>query len=85
VYPDHDGVITRLDVKPLASGVLEEMGWYASVGQSVVLPPRGFLSRLAYLVAVGETKDEVVRRLDEGEAALAIEIAGAGDPRGSRH
>jgi biotin carboxylase len=85
VYPDHDGVITRLDVKPLASGVLEEMGWYASVGQSVVLPPRGFLSRLAYLVAVGETKAEVVRRLDEGEAALAIEIAGAGDPRGSRH
>ena len=75
IYPDRDGVVARLDAKKLRPGLLEEMGWNATVGQSVALPPRGFLGRLGYLIATGETREEVARRLDEGEAALEIEIA----------
>ncbi|HEX3961484.1 MAG TPA: ATP-grasp domain-containing protein [Trebonia sp.] len=74
VYPHHEGVISRLDAKRLQHDLLEDMAWYAEVGQFVALPPRAFLSRLAYLVATGESKEEVARRLDDGEAALDIEI-----------
>jgi hypothetical protein len=80
VYPRHDGVVGRLEARRLRPGLLEEIGWYAAVGQSVALPPRGYLCRLAYLIATGETKEEVARRLDEGESALEIEITPDEEP-----
>ena len=72
VYPPHDGIVTRLDAADGLDGA--ELGWYASLGQHVALPPRGFLSRLAYLIADGATRDEVTRRLDAARAALRIEV-----------
>jgi biotin carboxylase len=80
VYPRHGGVVSRLDAERVPPGLLEDMGWYATAGQSVALPPAGYLSRLAYLIAVGATKEDVARRLDEGEAALDIEITPAEPP-----
>jgi biotin carboxylase len=74
VYPRHDGVVERLEARRLRPGLLVEVGWYAAVGQSVALPPRGYLCRLAYLIATGETREEVARLLDDGESALDIEI-----------
>lgn len=75
VYPRHDGVVRRLEAGRLRPGLLAEVGWYAQVGQFVALPPRGYLCRVAYLIATGQTQEEVRRRLDEGESALDIEIA----------
>jgi biotin carboxylase len=80
VYPDHDGVIRRLETKDGLGTGLVEIGWYASVGQRVALPPNGYLSRLAYLIAVGHTRDEVSQRLDGGESMLVIEIEPTGHP-----
>lgn len=73
VYPPHSGLITRLAVKE-APSTLAGMGWYAAVGERIKLLPEGFLSRLAYLVAVGESRQDVVWRLDAGESALDIEV-----------
>jgi biotin carboxylase len=75
VYPPHRGVVSRLDARHVPPGLLADMGWYAEVGQFVALPPEAFLSRLAYLIATGETKAEVARRLDDAAAALDIEVA----------
>lgn len=74
VYPHHDGVVRRLEARRLAPGLIEEIGWSATVGQAVALPPRGYLCRLAYLIATAETRQEVTRRLDEAESALDIEV-----------
>lgn len=82
VYPSQSGLITRLAAGD-TDGLLAEMGWYAAVGQRVMLPPAGFLSRLAYLIAAGESREEVTRRLDAAEAALDIEIAPHGTADGS--
>jgi hypothetical protein len=81
VYPPHSGLVTRLAAGDTDG--LAEMGWYAAVGQSMLLPPAGFLSRLAYLIAAGESREEVTRRLDAAEAALDIEIAPHGTVGGS--
>jgi biotin carboxylase len=75
VYPPHDGVVERLAAKSGVEDLVEGMGWYATPGQQVALPPRGFLSRLGYLVVAAATRDEVVRRLDEAESMLEIEVA----------
>lgn len=72
LYPPHDGVVVRLDVHGEPPG---EVGWYAEVGQRLALPPRGFLSRLGYLMAAGPDKDAVVRLLDQSESALTIQVA----------
>ena len=80
IYPHHDGVVRRLEAKRLTPGLLEEIGWYAAVGQAVALPPRGYLCRLAYLIATADTRHEVTRRLDEAESALDIEITPDGSP-----
>lgn len=75
LYPPHDGVVVELGVRGEPAA---EVGWYAEAGQHVALPPRGFLSRLGYLTAVGPDKDTVVRLLDESESALVLEVrAGA--------
>ncbi len=74
IYPDADGVLVRRAARPDHGELLADLGWYAEVGQRVALPPRGFLSRLAYLVAVGATRQEVCRRLDAGRALLDIRI-----------
>lgn len=80
IYPPHDGVVSRLGTRSHGLGSLADLGWYAALGQRVALPPRGFLARLGYLVAVGDTREEVASRLDQGEASLDIEIT----PEGAR-
>lgn len=77
VYPPHRGVVARLDARRVPPGLLWDMGWYATSGQFVALPPEAFLSRLAYLIATDETRAAVARRLDEAQAALDIEIDAA--------
>jgi biotin carboxylase len=71
LYPEHDGVVERLDVRQATSA---ELGWYAAVGQRVALPPQGYLARLGYLLASGPDKETVVRTLDESESVLDIEV-----------
>ncbi|HEY1618251.1 MAG TPA: ATP-grasp domain-containing protein [Streptosporangiaceae bacterium] len=74
IYPDADGVLVRRQARPDRAGLLADLGWYVQPGQRVALPPRGFLSRLGYLVAVGATRQEVGRRLDAGQELLDIGI-----------
>lgn len=73
VYPSRSGLVTRLALG-CTDGLLAEMGWYAAVGQRVLLPPAWPVSRLAYLIAAGDSREEVARRLDAAQAALDIEI-----------
>jgi biotin carboxylase len=72
IYTPHDGVVTRLAGD--TGDLLVDFGWLASVGQRVALPPRGFLSRLAYLVAVGDTREAVARDLTQAQALLDIAV-----------
>jgi biotin carboxylase len=74
VYPDRDGVVERIGIAPSATDLLDDVGWYARAGDRVALPPRGFLARLGYLVAVADTRAEVVRRLDAAEGLVDIAI-----------
>lgn len=85
VYPAGRGVVSRLDARRVPPGLLDDMGWYVTVGQSVALPPAAYLSRLAYLIATGDSRQEVAGRLDEAEAALDIEIVAGEPPTGSQH
>jgi biotin carboxylase len=74
IYPEYDGVVRALGVSDAREKIWTEIGWWATVGQRVQLPPRSFTSRLAYVMAVGDSREEVQRRLDAAEDALQIVV-----------
>lgn len=74
VCPDRDGTVERVDLTAAARvpGISLAVA-LAEPGKKVLLPPRGFLPRLAGLIAVGEDPDECGRILKE--ALSLVEVA----------
>ena len=76
VYPTYDLRFTRLFISP----ALRNIAWIREVvelgepGETLRVPPRGFLDRAAYCVVVGDKPDLVAERL----ACVATHIAAIG-------
>jgi biotin carboxylase len=76
IYPDHDGRVVRLGHRPGAEELWEELVWHAKPGQEMLLPPRGFMTRLGHVIATADSVEELRGKLDACVDALVIEIAG---------
>ncbi|MCY1708689.1 ATP-grasp domain-containing protein [Pannonibacter sp. SL95] len=76
VYPEYDCVVKSLpenrslvDIKGVT-----EFSWCAAENKVHLLPPRGFLSRLALIVAEGETVSECEATLEAAMSVLKIDV-----------
>jgi biotin carboxylase len=71
-YPRFDVELHRLELGGSGQTGLVAFEPLAGAGAQLRLPPGGFMSRLAYAIVSGETRDECMGRLDEVERDLVV-------------
>lgn len=76
LYPAHDGLVRRLELAQADDPPpwLDQCAWVARAGDTVRLPPRGFLARLALLVVTGDSAAQCAERLGLAERRLLIDL-----------
>lgn len=75
LYPARDGVVRAVTLpEPEEVPGLLQACRMARDGTTLLLPPRGFLSRYAYVICQAATPDECEAALDAAAAAAAVEL-----------
>lgn len=72
-YPREDTVVTSLEFDSLPDDPgIDLVSWEAHPGDQMLLPPRGYLSRLGYAIVTADTVQEAVRVLDNIEQRVLL-------------
>jgi hypothetical protein len=75
LYPPRDGRIRAVGLPDRAAAAgLFKAAQVVADGTELLLPPRGFLSRYAFVICRGGTAAECQAALDEAEALTALEL-----------
>lgn len=76
LYPPYDARVLATAVQPAASALpwLKQVAFSAHPGGEFRLPPRGFLSRLGYVVVTGSSVSECQERVDRAKALVDISL-----------
>lgn len=76
VYPHMAGRVTNLQADPMLATRpwLDELAWEKSPGDEVKLPPNAIDDVLGTVIVTGPDAATCLRRLDEAEVAIAVEI-----------
>jgi hypothetical protein len=71
-YPRFDVELNHLVLGGAGHPGLVAFEPLVGAGTQLRLPPRGFMSRLAYAIVTGDTRDECMRRLAAVESDLVV-------------
>jgi len=76
LYPPYDARFLASEVQPAASLLpwLKQVAFSAQPGVEFRLPPRGFLSRLGYVVVIGSSVQQCQERIEEAKALIDIRL-----------
>lgn len=74
LYPPYDARVLTLAVHPSASELpwLKQVALTALPGGELHLPPRGFLSRLGFVVVTGSSISECQQRIEQAQTFITI-------------
>jgi hypothetical protein len=76
LYPPYDALVLSLSVQPVVSALpwLEHVAFSAHPGSQYRLPPRGFLSRMGYIVVTAGSVNECQERIDQAQGLVKISL-----------
>jgi hypothetical protein len=76
LYPPYDARVQALAVRPAASALpwLQQVAFTAHPGSEFYLPPRGFLSRLGFVIVTGSSVNECQERMEQAQAVIDIDL-----------
>lgn len=76
LYPPYDARLLTLAARPAASELpwLKRVAFSAHPGSEYHLPPRGFLSRLGFLIVTGSSAHECQERIEQAKQLIDIDL-----------
>lgn len=76
LYPPYDARVLSLSVQPAVSDLswIKQVAFAAHPGSELRLPPRGFLSRLGFLIVTASSMSECHDRIAQAEALIDIDL-----------
>jgi biotin carboxylase len=76
LYPPYDARILALAALPAASELpwLKQVAFTAHPGSEFYLPPRGFLSRLGFVIVTGSSVSECQERIEQALGVIDIDL-----------
>jgi biotin carboxylase len=76
LYPPYDARVCALSVQPTAFELpwLKKVVLEAEAGKECYLPPRGFLSRLGYIIVTGASINECQSRIDHALSFIDMDL-----------